>query len=180
MKLIIVRHGETVWNAEGREMGQLDAPLTERGLDQIRRLAGRIGKEPVVRAGFDWLTDASRIVANREILIQYDRYDQHSEVTFGIVELLRVGPEPVLPVRENLLLVEKFARVARTTQKRWPVGASITHQRFTKPMRFAPKPSSRRTSASRSSLSMSRWMRLGCVTCWTSSKGSSERARSSR
>ena len=47
MKLIIVRHGETVWNAEGREMGQLDAPLTERGLDQIRRLADQIGKEPV-------------------------------------------------------------------------------------------------------------------------------------
>ena len=47
MKLIIVRHGETVWNAEGREMGQLDAPLTERGLDQIRQLADRIGREPV-------------------------------------------------------------------------------------------------------------------------------------
>ena len=28
-------------------MGQLDAPLTERGLDQIRRLADRIGREPV-------------------------------------------------------------------------------------------------------------------------------------
>ena len=39
-------------------------------------------------------------------------------------------------------------RCGFTTQKRWPVGASITHQRFTKPMRFAPSFSSRATSAS--------------------------------
>ena len=43
--LYILRHGETVWNREGRMQGHLNAPLTARGEDQARRqgalLAGR-------------------------------------------------------------------------------------------------------------------------------------------
>ncbi|MFN3314796.1 MAG: histidine phosphatase family protein, partial [Hyphomonas sp.] len=34
--LYLMRHGETRWNAEGRLQGQLDSPLTERGLWQAR------------------------------------------------------------------------------------------------------------------------------------------------
>jgi broad specificity phosphatase PhoE len=41
MKLIAIRHGETEWNAQGREMGQLDSALTERGIQQARLVAGR-------------------------------------------------------------------------------------------------------------------------------------------
>ncbi len=32
--LYILRHGETVWNAEGRLQGRYDSPLTERGIAQ--------------------------------------------------------------------------------------------------------------------------------------------------
>jgi 2,3-bisphosphoglycerate-dependent phosphoglycerate mutase len=39
MKLCIVRHGETAWNAEGRVQGQLDLPLNDVGLAQARALA---------------------------------------------------------------------------------------------------------------------------------------------
>lgn len=39
-RFLILRHGETEWNAVGREMGQLDSPLTSRGLEQAER-AGR-------------------------------------------------------------------------------------------------------------------------------------------
>lgn len=42
MKLIAVRHGETEWNVAGREMGQLDSPLTERGIRQAEALANRL------------------------------------------------------------------------------------------------------------------------------------------
>ncbi|MEM8851382.1 MAG: histidine phosphatase family protein [Pseudomonadota bacterium] len=45
--LLILRHGETVWNREGRLQGSLDAPLTARGKVQaarqgaiLRRLGG--------------------------------------------------------------------------------------------------------------------------------------------
>jgi broad specificity phosphatase PhoE len=37
--LILVRHGESTANAEGRLLGHLDAPLTPRGLAQARALA---------------------------------------------------------------------------------------------------------------------------------------------
>jgi len=33
-ELIVVRHGETVWNLDGRQQGQLDSPLTELGIHQ--------------------------------------------------------------------------------------------------------------------------------------------------
>jgi 2,3-bisphosphoglycerate-dependent phosphoglycerate mutase len=42
MRLIPVRHGETLWNVEGREMGQLDSPLTPLGVEQAQRLARRL------------------------------------------------------------------------------------------------------------------------------------------
>jgi probable phosphoglycerate mutase len=42
VRVIAIRHGETVWNAEGREQGQADSPLTPRGLDQSVAIAGRL------------------------------------------------------------------------------------------------------------------------------------------
>jgi 2,3-bisphosphoglycerate-dependent phosphoglycerate mutase len=41
-RLLLVRHGETAWNLEGRMQGHLDSPLTERGVEQGRRLAQRL------------------------------------------------------------------------------------------------------------------------------------------
>ncbi|ROU03935.1 histidine phosphatase family protein [Histidinibacterium lentulum] len=38
-ELLILRHGETAWNAEGRWQGALDSPLTPLGLDQARAMA---------------------------------------------------------------------------------------------------------------------------------------------
>ena len=37
-RLIIVRHGESTWNAERRLQGQLDPPLSEQGREQARAL----------------------------------------------------------------------------------------------------------------------------------------------
>jgi len=39
--LILARHGETVWNVEGRIQGQKDSPLTARGVEQAKQL-GRL------------------------------------------------------------------------------------------------------------------------------------------
>jgi probable phosphoglycerate mutase len=38
-RLILVRHGESTWNADERLQGQLDPPLSERGREQARSLA---------------------------------------------------------------------------------------------------------------------------------------------
>jgi probable phosphoglycerate mutase len=47
-RLIVVRHGETEWNAERRFMGWLDRPLTPRGQEQAARVAERLAA-----TGFD-------------------------------------------------------------------------------------------------------------------------------
>ena len=38
----LVRHGETVWNRDGRIQGHRHVPLTERGRAQARQLAERL------------------------------------------------------------------------------------------------------------------------------------------
>jgi broad specificity phosphatase PhoE len=42
--LLLVRHGETLWNAEGRWQGQTDVPLSETGRVQARLLGARLGR----------------------------------------------------------------------------------------------------------------------------------------
>jgi broad specificity phosphatase PhoE len=41
-ELILIRHGESLWNVERRWQGQADPPLTERGRAQARDAAARI------------------------------------------------------------------------------------------------------------------------------------------
>ncbi len=43
LELWLVRHGETLWNREGRALGQSDPPLNELGIQQAECLAKRIG-----------------------------------------------------------------------------------------------------------------------------------------
>jgi len=41
-RVVLIRHGETTWNLERKYQGQLDSPLTERGIRQARALAARL------------------------------------------------------------------------------------------------------------------------------------------
>ncbi len=47
VRILLSRHGETVFNVEGRWQGQSDSPLTERGRAQARELARALSAEPV-------------------------------------------------------------------------------------------------------------------------------------
>jgi len=44
-QVIIVRHGQTVWNLAGKRQGHLDSPLTEMGIAQAKALAERLAQE---------------------------------------------------------------------------------------------------------------------------------------
>ncbi len=83
--LVVMRHGETAWNREGRVMGRLEIPLTETGREQCRQagevLAGfsidRIVSSPLVRAA-----DSARIVAEQvDAEVEFDT--DLEEVRYG-------------------------------------------------------------------------------------------------
>jgi len=44
--MLLVRHGETEWNLEGRYQGGLDSPLTERGVAQAHAIGRLLGTLP--------------------------------------------------------------------------------------------------------------------------------------
>ena len=46
-RFIVVRHGETAWNAEGRIQGHLDSPLNEEGLAQALLVGERLAHERI-------------------------------------------------------------------------------------------------------------------------------------
>ena len=50
VRLLVVRHGETTWNAESRIQGQTDIPLSPRGEAQAMRLRSRLAYEPITTA----------------------------------------------------------------------------------------------------------------------------------
>jgi len=63
--VILVRHGETLWNLEQRYQGQLDSPLTETGVAQSRALAARLAREHFAAL---YTSDLGRAVHTAEII----------------------------------------------------------------------------------------------------------------
>ena len=50
MRVLLVRHGETPWNAEGRYQGQTDIPLSALGEEQAQKLGVRLADVAITRA----------------------------------------------------------------------------------------------------------------------------------
>ena len=65
--LLLVRHGETTWNAESRVQGQTDSPLSDLGISQARCLAERLKDEPIHVA---YSSDLARAVETAQIIAQ--------------------------------------------------------------------------------------------------------------
>jgi probable phosphoglycerate mutase len=47
MNILLVRHGETAWNREGRYQGRTDIPLSETGQIQVAALGKRLANLPI-------------------------------------------------------------------------------------------------------------------------------------
>jgi probable phosphoglycerate mutase len=60
MRILLARHGETKWNAEGRYQGQVDVPLSEIGEAQARQLGERLREVHIDRAVSSPLSRAKR------------------------------------------------------------------------------------------------------------------------
>ena len=63
--LILVRHGETEWNLEGRIQGHTDSRLTERGREEGRRVAERLANLEVAAV---YASDLGRARETGEII----------------------------------------------------------------------------------------------------------------
>src|SRR5689334_4451548 len=50
MNILLVRHGETAWNREGRYQGRTDVPLSPTGEAQVAALAARLAHLPIAIA----------------------------------------------------------------------------------------------------------------------------------
>ena len=73
-QLILVRHGESTWNAEERLQGQLDPPLSERGREQSRALARIVDGVPAERVV---CSDLSRARETAELMgLRPERFDE--------------------------------------------------------------------------------------------------------
>jgi broad specificity phosphatase PhoE len=74
-QLFIVRHGETVWNREGRIQGHTDVGLSETGIDQARKLAHRLSP---VRFDAAYASDLCRASDTASIILQGRDVPMHS------------------------------------------------------------------------------------------------------
>lgn len=93
MKLILIRHGETDWNVEGRLQGATDIPLNEKGRRQAAGLALAIRDHSVNRIVSSNLTRAietARVISHGlDTPFQIDA--RLRECTFGSLEGLLVA-----------------------------------------------------------------------------------------
>lgn len=77
MRILLARHGETPWNAEGRYQGQIDIPLSPVGDAQAQALGARLRDVPLTRAVASPLARAQltarfALGPEREALLQTD------------------------------------------------------------------------------------------------------------
>jgi probable phosphoglycerate mutase len=66
-RLLLVRHGESVWNAEGRWQGAANPPLSDAGRAQARSLAAAVsdeGIDGIVASDLDRARETGQIVAD--------------------------------------------------------------------------------------------------------------------
>jgi broad specificity phosphatase PhoE len=103
MKLHLIRHGESVYNAEGRIQGHADIPLSELGCRQAEAAAEALARQPMEAIFASPLRRAAQtaeIIAKRLGLpVQFD--DRLKEIDVGIFqgklhsELERLYPQEI-------------------------------------------------------------------------------------
>ena len=87
MKLYVVRHGETIWNAENRVQGISDIPLTDKGrLDAtlLKDLVKEINVDVVIASPLERTIETAKILTDGRMPINTD--DRIKEGDWGMNE----------------------------------------------------------------------------------------------
>lgn len=116
MRLILVRHGSTIWNAEGKYQGKFDVPLSDRGRQEAQMVAERLRDENITAV---YSSDLIRARETAEIIARL-----HGLAVNVIPELgeINFGDWEGLTAKE---IQEKFGEEAYRTWMEDPVNASI-------------------------------------------------------
>lgn len=114
--LVLVRHGETAWNAEGRLQGQTDIPLNDLGREQARiagaALAGR-SWDIVVSSTLGRAIETAELIGSELGLGLSDRMSQLRERHYGKAEGHLVRDLPREEIDELLESAEPEDQVSR-------------------------------------------------------------------
>jgi broad specificity phosphatase PhoE len=91
--LILVRHGQTDWNVNGRYMGWMDEALNEEGLRQAERVAQRLAQWPMYAV---YSSPLKRAVGTAEIVarphsLPVERMEDLGEMRIGAWEGMFAG-----------------------------------------------------------------------------------------
>jgi broad specificity phosphatase PhoE len=110
-RILLIRHGQTDWNVEGRWQGQLDVPLNETGLEQAQALAEHLKNAEITAVYSSDLsrahTTAFRIAEAHQLLVKADV--RWRELDLGILQGMLTNdintqhPDVALGMRENYL-----------------------------------------------------------------------------
>lgn len=87
MKLYVVRHGETIWNSEGRVQGITDIPLTEKGRCDAMELIPLIKElniDVVISSPLERTIETAKIITEGSMPINTD--DRIKERDWGLNE----------------------------------------------------------------------------------------------
>lgn len=81
LRLLLVRHGETDWNRQGRFQGRIDVPLNQTGREQARQVAELLRQVPI---DFAISSPLVRPRETAELIVQ-----DHQEVSLALLDGLR-------------------------------------------------------------------------------------------
>jgi broad specificity phosphatase PhoE len=111
--LILVRHGESAGNADGLLLGRIDSPLTARGLEQARSLAGTVaGADRLISSPLSRARDTAEALGTdlpveideRWVEVDYGEYDGQklTDIPAEVWRRWRSDPGFVPPGGESL------------------------------------------------------------------------------
>lgn len=97
--LVLVRHGETAWNAEGRLQGQTDIPLNDVGREQARAAGRELGVDSwdvLVSSSLGRAIETAELIGRKLDLALTEKFEDLKERHYGDAEgkVVRDLPRP--------------------------------------------------------------------------------------
>lgn len=122
--LVLVRHGETAWNAEGRLQGQTDIPLNDLGRAQAHAAGQSLGSEPwdvIVSSSLGRAIETAELIGQNLGLALAEKIGGLQERSYGDAEGHVVRDLP----REQIDLLLRSAEPEDAVARR---GLAVLHE----------------------------------------------------